>query len=106
MTLNGSLEMARAIALVRTFLKQKFLAGFCYAKKKLAPSRFQHALLDLRQLYFQNLFQLIGGQRMKDDQLVQAVPDFRDKFASRSSHARRPSLLVPTPVRVFLPPNR
>src|SRR5271165_2750768 len=76
-TLNRALEVACAVALVGAFLQQEVAALARNTEEELALSRFQHALLDLAKLDFQNLFQLLATQWMKDHHLIKAVHKFR-----------------------------
>ena len=75
--LDGPFQMARAISLIRTFLKQKFFAGPRYPKQELTLGRFQNSLLHLSQFDIQNFLQLLSFKWMKANYFVQPVHEFR-----------------------------
>src|SRR5882762_3728179 len=56
---DGTFQVSCSIALVRSFLQQEVAAAVCHAKQELSLGGFQHTLLYLAQLDFENLLKLL-----------------------------------------------
>ena len=74
--LDGALQMACTVALVRAFLQKEIAARVGDAKEEFSVGGVQDALLDHAQLDVEDLLELLALQRVEDDQLVQAVHEF------------------------------
>src|SRR5271157_1782144 len=92
--LDGALQMARTVALVRAFLQEEVAAGISDAKEEFAVGGVQDALLDHAELDVEHLLELLALQRVENDQLVQSVHEFGGKLAARRFDSGALDLLV------------
>ena len=81
--LDGTLEVTRAVALVRALLQEEITALFGNAEKELAFGGFEDALLHHGQLDIENLFELFALERVENHDLVEAVQEFGGELAAR-----------------------
>ena len=106
MPLDGTLQVAGAIALIRAFLEQKLAAGIRHAKEELPLGCVQDPLLHLPQLNIEHFLKLLAPQWMEDHHLVQAVHEFRRKLAPSRFHGRALHFLVQPGDRLILGLNK
>ena len=80
---DGALEMTCAITLIGAFLEKKLAARAGDAEEELSTGGFQNALLHHGEFDIEHLLELRAMERMEDHNLVQAIHEFRGKFAAR-----------------------
>ena len=95
MTLDGAFEMPRSVLRIGAFGEKEVLYLRRAVEDELMRARgHQHSLLDHPQFDFEDLLEVLGTQRLEDDDLVDAVHELGRELAARRVHGRASNFFV------------
>src|SRR5256885_8533352 len=93
--LNGALQMSSAVLIVGSFLEQELFHLGRAAEDELSVSGgLKNPLLNHSQLDLKDLFKVLRLERLEDDNLVDAVHEFRRELSARRFGGRARDLIV------------